>query len=61
LKTSDILIDDMPLIARLGIRHFLVYESTDMGKTQFISKFLKSFMQKRRYSSYLSHRNCIYF
>jgi type IV conjugative transfer system coupling protein TraD len=37
---SDIVIDDMPMIAGSEVRHFLVHGATGTGKTQLISKFL---------------------
>jgi type IV conjugative transfer system coupling protein TraD len=37
---SDIVIDEMPMIANSETKHFLVHGSTGAGKTQLISKFL---------------------
>ena len=37
---SDIIIDEMPMIANSETKHFLVHGSTGSGKTQLISKFL---------------------
>ena len=37
---SDIVIDDMPMIANSETKHFLIHGSTGSGKTQLISKLL---------------------
>jgi len=37
---SDIIIDDLPMVADSETRHFLVHGSTGTGKTQLISKLL---------------------
>lgn len=37
---SDIVIDDLPMLAGSEIMHFLVHGATGTGKTQLISKFL---------------------
>ncbi|CAL7962065.1 Coupling protein TraD [Gammaproteobacteria bacterium] len=39
-NASDIVIDDLPIVANSETRHFLVHGSTGTGKTQLISKFL---------------------
>lgn len=39
-NASDIVIDDLPIVANSETRHFLVHGSTGTGKTQLISKIL---------------------
>ena len=56
---SDIVIDDMPMIANSETKHFLVHGSTGSGKTQLISKLLDN-LRKRGDRVFLYDKGGVY-